>query len=134
MLDHTADVGFALEAESLPDLFDAARQGLLEVMFERPPEGGAEEREVQLSGPDLETLLVRWINELTYLIQTAEFVPAAAGIGFSEDRRSLRARFLGTALAPEEQGFLGEVKSATFHGLSVERVNGLWRAQVILDV
>ena len=38
-LDHTADVGFELEAESLEGLFQAALAGLLQVMFQNPPKG-----------------------------------------------------------------------------------------------
>ena len=34
----------------------------------------------------------------------------------------------------EGLGFQGEVKSATFHGLSVRKEDDRWKAQVILDV
>jgi hypothetical protein len=40
MLDHTADVGFELEAPTLEALFDEARQALLMTLFEEPPKGG----------------------------------------------------------------------------------------------
>ena len=80
MLDHTADVGFELGASTLEGLFDEARRALLMVVFERPPEEGEDGREIRLSAPDLETLLVRWLNELTYLIQDTGFVPVGAEI------------------------------------------------------
>jgi SHS2 domain-containing protein len=136
MLDHTADVGFELEAPTLEALFDAAREGLLEILMQRPPRSGSEERVVELSARDLEALMVRWINELVYLVQTAGFVPARADITVSGQggKRSLRARLAGEPLDPEAHGWLGEVKSATFHGLCVEAGDGGWRARVILDV
>ena len=34
----------------------------------------------------------------------------------------------------ERFGVQGEVKSTTFHGLSVRKEDGRWKAQVILDV
>ena len=40
MLDHTADVGFELEAPTLEALFDEARQALLMTLFEEPPKEG----------------------------------------------------------------------------------------------
>ena len=55
MLDHTADVGFELRAPTLEGFFEEARRGLLMVVFERPPEEGRDEREIELSAPDLET-------------------------------------------------------------------------------
>ncbi len=137
MMDHTADVGFELETPSLEGLFEEARRALLMVALENPPERGREEKEVRLSAPDLETLLVRWLNELIYLLQDLRFVPVRSRVGIREERGSgfaLAANLAGDPLEPEEQGFAGEVKSATFHGLEVQSGNGGWRARVILDV
>jgi SHS2 domain-containing protein len=137
MLDHTADVGFEIEAPTLEDLFDETRRALLMTMFERPPERGEEERPVRLSAADLEILLVRWINELVYCIQGAGFVPVHAEIQIREaDEGSffLEALLAGAPLELESYGWQGEIKSATFHGLDVTQGNEGWRAQVILDV
>ena len=137
MLDHTADVGFELGAPTLEGLFDEARRALLMVVFERPPQEGADEGEILLSAPDHETLLVRWLNELTYLVQDAGFVPVAAKIRIRErdgTSPSLEARLSGVPLLLEEYGWQGEIKSATFHGLEVANDGEGWHARVILDV
>lgn len=137
MLDHTADVGFELSAPTLGGLFDEARRALLMVVFERPPEEGPEEREVSISAPDRETLLVRWLNELVYLIQDTGFVPARAGLEVREAGGGgceIQARLAGAPLLLEDYGWQGEIKSATFHGLEVVSEDGGWRARVILDV
>src|SRR5215211_5560848 len=129
MLDHTADVGFELKAPTLEALFEEARQALLMTLFEEPPKGGQQERLVRLSGPDRETLLVRWINELV--------VPAGAELRIREESEkalSLEARLLGVPLDHEGHGFQGEIKSATFHGLDVTLGNEGWQTRVILDV
>jgi SHS2 domain-containing protein len=134
-LDHTADVGFELEAESLEGLFQAALAGLLQVMFQNPPKGGKRRKRVALTGEDLETLLVRYLNELIYLIQTRGFVPGRARVQIEPKDGGFRltAILLGESFR-EAFGFQGEVKSATFHGLSVQKEGGRWRARVILDV
>lgn len=137
MLDHTADVGFELEASSLEALFEEARRALLMVVFERPPEEGGGADTVRLSAPDRETLLVRWLNELTYLIQDTGFVPVGAEIRIEETGGSgctLEARLTGAPLLLEEYGWQGEIKSATFHGLDVTNDGEGWHARVILDV
>ena len=137
MLDHTADVGFELRAPTLEELFEEARRALLMVVFERPPEVGRDGRGIQLSAPDLETLLVRWLNELTYLVQDVGFVPVAAEIRIrTVDGTSpaLEARLSGVPLMLEEYGWQGEIKSATFHGLDVANDEEGWHARVILDV
>jgi SHS2 domain-containing protein len=138
MLDHTADVGFEVaEAPRLEDLFDEARQALLMTVFEEPPEGGEYEDSVRLSAPDLETLLVRWINELVFLVQDDGFVPTDADLRIEEadeEGLSLEARLTGAPLDLEGYGWQGEIKSATFHGLEVTHGSLGWRAQMILDV
>lgn len=135
MLDHTADVGFELGAPTLEALFEEARRALLMVVFERPPGEGEDEGEIQLSAPDRETLLVRWLNELTYLIQDTGFVPVRAEIELRDEAGyALEARLAGAPLLPEEYGWQGEIKSATFHGLDIANDDEGWHARVILDV
>jgi SHS2 domain-containing protein len=137
MLDHTADVGFELRTSTLEGLFDEARRALLMVVFELPPEEGRDGREILLSAPDRETLLVRWLNEIAYLIQDGGFVPVGAeiriqktgGVGYA-----LEARLTGAPLLLEQYGWQGEIKSATFHGLDISNDDEGWHARVILDV
>jgi protein archease len=82
-------------------------------------------------------LLVRWLNELNYLIQDSGFVPvwaeieirATGGAGYA-----LEARLSGTPLLLEKYGWQGEIKSATFHGLEITDNEEGWHARVILDV
>jgi SHS2 domain-containing protein len=138
ILDHTADVGFEVaEAPSLEALFDEARQALLMMVFERPPEEGEGAELVRLLAPDLETLLVRWINELAFFIQGDGFVPTGVEMQIEEAGEGgflLNARLTGAPLDLEGYGWQGEIKSVTFHGLEVIRERPGWRAQVILDV
>ena len=137
MLDHTADVGFEIGAPTLEALFEEGRRALLMTVFERPPEMGEGESSVRLSAPDLETLLVRWLNEFVYLIQDNGFVPVRADIRVREAGEggfSLEALLDGAPLDLEGYGWQGEIKSATFHGLDVVNDDEDWHARVILDV
>jgi SHS2 domain-containing protein len=137
MFDHTADVGFELETPTLESLFEEALLALLMTVFERPPESGEHEDSVRLSAPDLETLLVRWINELVFLIQGDGFVPVHSNVRIEEsggEDFSLEASLTGAPLDLERHGWQGEIKSATFHGLGVKQSGEYWQARVILDV
>ncbi len=133
-LEHTADVGFRVEGDTLEEVFLGAMEGLLGVIFQTPPKGGRRRR-LLLEAEDLESLLVRWLNELIYLVQTKGFVPGKARLKVekTEEGWRLKASLQGEDFK-EAFGFQGEVKSATYHGLQVREEGGRWRAQVILDV
>jgi tRNA-splicing ligase RtcB len=111
MLDHTADVGFEVfETPALKALFDEVRQALLMTVFEKFPERGEEERDVRLSAPDLETLLVRWINELVFFIQGDGFVPISSDLQIQEDDEGgffLKAHLAGAPLDLDAYGWQG---------------------------
>jgi SHS2 domain-containing protein len=138
MLDHTAEVGFEVaKAPTLEALFDEARRALLITVFEIPPERGEYENSVHLVAPDLETLLVRWINELVFLVQGNGFVPVGTDLRIQKGEEEgflLEAHLAGAPLDLEAYGWQGEIKSATFHGLDVTRGSEGWHARVILDV
>jgi SHS2 domain-containing protein len=70
-------------------------------------------------------------------VQEKSFVPAGAELRIRVDGEkalSLEARLLGVPLDLEGQGWQGEIKSATFHGLHVTPGNDGWQTRVILDV
>lgn len=133
---HTGDVGFALEAQTLSELFDAAREALLAVLLASPPASGSEERTVRLSAPSLEVLLVRWLDEILYLAQTEGCLAAASTptVAARGDGWDLSATVAVEPYRPATAGALREVKAVTYHGLAVHHAAEGWRARVILDV
>ncbi|MCL6522870.1 MAG: archease [Firmicutes bacterium] len=142
-LEHTADVGLEVEAGDLPSLFAALGEATLALLLERPPHRprrGRGERALQLEAPDLEGLVVRWVDELLYLVQTRSFVPARWRLevtpGEGEAPWRLAARLEGVPLEPGRMGFRGEVKAATRHRLLAgrEAPDGRWRVRLYLDV
>lgn len=134
-LDHTADLGFKVRAASLEGVFLGGLEGLVRTIFQNPPRGGKRRRRLALEAEDLEGLLVRWLNELVYLIQTKGFVPATGRVRVEgrEGRYRLEASLRGEAFQ-EGFGFQGEVKGVTYHGLWIRPEGQGWAAQVILDV
>ena len=137
MLDHTADVGFEVEAGSLPALFEGAAKGLLQVMFEGPLEAEpGDEHRLRLEAESLETLLVRWLDELAYLVQTRGEVPLEAEVSLDRTPAGwrLEARLATAPFDRVADRFAGEVKAATYHGLEIKQTGDRYRARVILDV
>lgn len=165
--DHTADVGVEAEAGSAEELFAAVTEAVVHLLLARPPRAGdpgrLEERAFVATGPDLETLLVRWVNEILHWVQVEGWVPARAAVtlrplaggdttegsardwdppggaakGDRDEGWSLTATCTGLPLDARAMGFRGEIKAATYHQLVVRRVApapGGWQARIILDV
>ncbi|MCL6451704.1 MAG: archease [Acetobacteraceae bacterium] len=135
LLEHTADIGMWVWGQDPAALFAHAALGLREILAPPPPAPGwrplEEQRLVELRAPDWEALLVDWLNELLYLLDTERLVPAAAAVEL--EGTALRARVRMEALPPG-QAPRREPKAATFHGLTITPESGGLCARVIFDV
>jgi len=135
-LSHTADLGFRVRARSLPGLFYWAGRALLFAMFESLDAPPRASRTLRLSADDVETLLVRFLNELIFLVLTREEVPVGMRVRVhpGDQGCALSAQVAWVPFSEVADRFLGEVKSATFHGLKIEKTDTGYEAQVVLDV
>ena len=131
--EHTADIGLIARGRTLAEVFEHAANGLVELTVD--PEGLREDVQVlaEVSAADREALLVAWLNELLYLLDTRRFLPRRSRITELRDTH-LVADLLGDTVDPERHAVRRMIKAATYHGLSLTLINGLWEARVILDL
>jgi SHS2 domain-containing protein len=132
----TSDIAFEARGETLPALFAAAAEAVLAATVANPEAVEERQRErLDLREPDLELLLLRFLNELVFLRDARGLLLRAGRLTVEQDGE---ARLVGElAGEPIERGrhrLEGDVKAATAHGLAVERDAGGWRATVTLDV
>jgi SHS2 domain-containing protein len=132
LLEHTADMGLEAQGCSLADLFEQTALGLLEILGAEQV-GCQEERLLELSGYDIEELLVNWLSELLYLLEGQSFLPAAV-IVEAATRQELRARVLGETYDPDRHRLAREIKAVTYHQLQVEEEDGWWRVRIYVDL
>lgn len=130
--EHTGEVQVRITAPSLEELFAEAGRALAEVMTgeEEPGDGAlASLEEVALEASDRDALLAEWLNELIHRSETSEAIYADIVVEAVSDER-LRARVRGL----REHPLKTPVKAVTFHGRSIEEVDGGYAASVVLDV
>jgi SHS2 domain-containing protein len=137
LIEHTADMGIAVEGDDLADFFRQAACGLMAVIAgdaDGPGvASGAEERTVEVTGEDCGELLVNWLNEIIYQFETKGFYPTGFRIDAAQPDR-LRACLFGGTFDPRAHPVEREVKAVTYHRLQVAQENGRWRAQVFVDL
>ena len=129
-LDHTSELQLEVGAESLAGLLVEAGVALGRLLLGA---GGGEARgpwrTLEVRSKDREALLVDWLNELLYLVETACDVPLSIDVAEATDTW-LRARVRGVPVARAPS----LVKAATHHELVVEETASGFRGEVILDV
>lgn len=132
-LSHTADLGLRIWGGSREELFANAARALTATMVDRRGLRRAASREISVEAPDLEALLVAWLNYLLYLYDVEGFL----GRDFTITRLTpehLSARAWGEPFDPSRHIAKTAVKAATYHRLEITRVDDGWRATVILDL
>jgi SHS2 domain-containing protein len=131
ILEHTADIGLQIRAASLEALFAAATWGMVEIVGAGAPHGSGTFVEVNLDAADVGGLLVDWLNEVLFLIDSrAGYVADVLVDRASESWVAGRLGIIDGAGAPEGT----ELKAATYHRLSVARDGDGWAATVFFDV
>jgi SHS2 domain-containing protein len=131
-IDHTADAGIRLEAPTLEDLFATAGLAFTELVTSVDSVDCRVERRFKLEEDDMETLLVSWLQELLYLLDTEDLVFSRFQVKLHDF--SLEATAWGEVFDPKIHTMKTEIKAVTFHQLEVAKTNQGWQAQVIFDI
>jgi SHS2 domain-containing protein len=131
VLEHTADVGLRVEGSDLKDLFKTAAEGMTTIAgVYRPGEG--EMVPLSLESPDLEALLVDWLNEVLFQHDSRGAGVRGIGVENVSDTALRGSVSLAPLEAADEEGV--QIKAVTYHLLGVRRTSGGWEATVYFDV
>jgi SHS2 domain-containing protein len=148
LLEHTADMGIAAQGDTLVALYVQAALGLRQILTACTDIRPEVECLVEVRGEDREELMVNWLSELLFLLESKRLLPAAFEIDNIEldtgeietgemnslgDCR-LRARVFGETFDPERHYLDREIKAVTYHRIEVEPTATGWRAQVYVDL
>lgn len=147
LLERSTDLSIEVHAGTLPQLFDMAALALMALQYLPLPFEAAETgraplraeleglgerappRTLDLAGHDSGALLVHWLRELNYVLESERFV--YTGAVFRELGPTLEAVTSGVrARTPP----LREVKGVTYHELVVSPVGEEWIARISCDL
>jgi SHS2 domain-containing protein len=132
-IEHTADIGIEVEAESLEELFAGAARAMFSIMVDLDGVSAVLSREVSLDASDLVDLMFEWLNELIFLVSANRLVQCDFEVGSVSGER-LEATVRGEEIDSGRHSLELEIKAATFHEMVVEERGEGWYARVIFDV
>ena len=131
-IDHTADAGIKVEAPTLENLFETAGLAFTELVTSVDSVNCRVERRFNLEEDDIETLLVSWLQELLYLLDTEDLVFGRFQVKL--DGFSLEGVAWGEHFDPNVHPMKTEIKAVTYHQLEVSRSDKGWQGQVIFAI
>ena len=130
---HGADVGVRGFGESVDKAFEQAAIALSAVVADVSAIAPSETIEVYCDAPDLELLLVSWLNAIVYEMAVRKMVFGKFRVAISGN--SLNGGLAGERIDARRHDLAVEVKGATVTALKVARgEDGNWIAQCVVDV
>ena len=132
IVDHTADVGIIAYGADISQAFANAARALFSLITELDDVAECLHRDIELTAPDEESLLVAWLNELIYLFDTENIVFKRFDVT-KLNNRQLKARSYGEKVDSSKHRLKTGVKAATYHMLKVDKGNDC-RVKVLFDI
>lgn len=132
-LEFAGDARVRVRADSLAGLFAIAARGLTGIMTDPDGIESRLRQTLALEAPDLEALLVDWLNELVFLFETRGLLVADCQLEVSPPGK-LRAELAGETYDPDRHPIETVVKAVTHHGLSIRQLPDSWLAEVVVDL
>jgi SHS2 domain-containing protein len=133
--DHTADLGLAIRAADLDDLFRTAAIGLFDCIVANREAVRVECNEAfHLMADSPPELLQAWLGELIFRSEVDHCLYSRFEVHVAADGLSLAAEIGGERIDPKRHLLDLEVKAVTHHGLVLRQEGTEWVAEVILDI
>jgi len=134
-LDHTADAKFRAFGKTLEEVFENSARALVSLMWDVDRLKKVEKIAIHINGSDLKQLLMNFLEEILYLLDTREFLLAEARstrILRDDSGFRLSTVFRGDRFKKDYKVF-GEVKAVTYDEMKIEEEDG-WMVQVVVDL
>ena len=132
IINHTADVGITAYGKDMKEAFANAAKGMFSLITELDDVEELEHRDIELTSPDQESLLVAWLNELIYIFDV-ENILLKRFVVTKLSSTHMKARGYGEKVDASRHKLKLGIKAATYHMLKIEKDNGV-KAQVIFDI
>ncbi len=131
--EHEADVGVRGRGATLAEAFAGAATALTAVICDPRTVQPREAVIIACAAPELELLLVDWLNALVFEMATRHMLFSRFEVTIEDG--TLEARAWGEAVDVGRHQPAAEVKGVSFCELRVARqVDGSWLAQCVVDV
>ena len=134
-LEHTADAKFVAFGKTLEHAFINAALAVSSLMWDWNKIEPRIEYPIEVSGRDIEQMLVGFLEEVLFLLDTQGFLLGGVDkISISQEDQDyrLKAVFKGDSVQ-EKYSMFGDVKAITYNEMKIVQ-NHEFRVQVVVDI
>lgn len=129
---HGADIGVRGIGATPAQAFEQAALAMTAVITDPARVQSRDAIEVSCEAPDLELLLVDWLNAVIYEMATRRSLFGRFAVRLEGNR--LHAKAWGEPVDVARHQPAVEIKGATYTSLRVAQEDGLWVAETVVDV
>ncbi len=129
---HDADIGVRGYGKTIAQAFAMAAMALTGVITDPLYVNAIDTVSITCSAPDIEVLLVDWLNAIIFQIETRQMLFSEFHVEIND--LQLTATLRGEKIDRKKHHPAVDVKGATFTELKVQQQNELWLAQCVIDV
>ncbi len=137
VIDHTADTGVQCVGETKEEVFEAAAEGMFSILTDLKSIAVKKHRTLNVQAETCDELLVMWLQELLFLFSTEQLLFSTFSVRI-ENITDNTFLLVGTCGGEQNDGnrhsINTEVKSVTYHQLTVQNLHDHWEAKVIFDI
>ncbi len=132
-IEHTADAGIRAYGATIDELFENCAYGMHSIMLENYDVPKSKERsfDFELESDNLESLLVKWLNELLFYFETESLVFSDFVVKIN---KKLKAKASFERYDEKKHGYATLIKAVTYHNLEIKKEKDIYVVEVIFDV
>ncbi len=131
LIEHTADIGIKIQGNNLEELFESGFYGVLSIVASRKALV-SESKTIELYAPDKECMLVDFLNEILYLINVKNWLPAKI-VELNIDENNLKSVINGEKFSSPDI-IKTEIKATTYHNINIKKNVDTWETKVYFDL
>ncbi|HPB58977.1 MAG TPA: archease [Candidatus Saccharicenans sp.] len=139
-LPHLADARFRAYGQTLEEVLANAALAMVSLMWEAEKIRPTRKEVIKVEASSLEQLTVKFLTEFLYLLDVKSFLLAEVeSIKVEETQKDgrklyrLEAEVAGDSASPEYEIY-GLVKAVTYNEMKIEKTDGLWVLEVVVDM
>jgi len=137
VINHTADIGLKVSAQTLFELFENAARGMFHIIGKKVTQENPvtlkRRIEIKKTVDALEELLVAWLSELLYIFNKEKIYLNSFRV-LSLNNHGIIGEAKGINLDSSQASLYTEIKAVTFHGLKIEEDIEGFHCSIIFDV